>query len=110
MARRFLCWALHPACAQQSYRGLKMQFAPHQARTRRFQPDLHGSMWKNFDEVEHGHPRFGLRFEPAAIEKLALERGEKLSAMALSYASPAEPSRAEHPPRGSACPIRCKYI
>ena len=29
------------------------------------------------DELEDGHARFGLRLEPAAIEKLALERGEE---------------------------------
>ena len=27
--------------------------------------------------IEHGHPRLGLHLEPAAIEKLALERGEE---------------------------------
>src|SRR5215831_18676099 len=32
---------------------------------------------ETLDELEHGHPRLGLRFEPAAIEKLALKRGEE---------------------------------
>src|SRR5215470_6527350 len=32
---------------------------------------------ETLDELEHSHPRFGLRFEPAAIEKLALKRGEE---------------------------------
>lgn len=35
------------------------------------------------DELEHGHPRFGLGLEPVPIQGLALERGEETLALKL---------------------------
>ena len=43
------------------------------------------------DELEDRHARLGLDTERTPVDELALQRGEKLSAMALSKQSPAEP-------------------
>jgi hypothetical protein len=50
-----------------------------------------------FDEGERCIARLGRCLEPAASEKLALERGEEALAQALSYVSPTEPIEGRTP-------------
>jgi hypothetical protein len=50
-----------------------------------------------FDELEDRHARLGLGTERTPVDELALQRGEKLSAMALSKQSPADPVEGSTP-------------